>query len=335
MLERSRNGLDRGGKRGAQGGRGSRGPDDHRRRGASRGCFQVDGVACPRRQFARRRVDPRAGQRRDGGARLHLSSRRRDLARREVRGARHGHQRPVEPLLRRTGDRHRAGLSGRRLHSVSRQYRREPGSPARSHPVDARARRRRSRSRAGHRDVAERAQTPARGAAGRSGDATAAGPQGVVRRPRKQGWRAQSHRTSDQQTDTGGSPSSADWRRCSSARSVSPGIGWRSKMRKFRSRVRWSSTRQPTTRAAGRRFRSSQPPRACDRRPLFQRRGRDRARSGADGSRRFGRKRFRRDRVRRHRRGASHTSGPDHRGGEQPQSRVPRRSTPDAPACEP
>ncbi len=42
---------------------------------------------------------------------------------RQIRRPRHGHQRPVEPLLRRTGDRHRAGLPGRGLHSVSRQHR--------------------------------------------------------------------------------------------------------------------------------------------------------------------------------------------------------------------
>ena len=48
---------------------------------------------------ARCGIDPRARLGRDDGTRLHLSSRRGDLARRQIRRPRHGHQRPVEPLL--------------------------------------------------------------------------------------------------------------------------------------------------------------------------------------------------------------------------------------------
>ena len=83
----------------------------------------------------------------DDRTRLHLSPRRGDASRRQIRRPRHGHQRPLQPVLCRARDRHRAGVPGRGLHSVSRQFRRGPGPPAGGHPLDARAWRGRARAR--------------------------------------------------------------------------------------------------------------------------------------------------------------------------------------------
>ena len=79
---------------------------------------------------------------------------------------------------------------------------------------------------------------------------------------------------------------------------------------------------------------AAQPPQACDRRPLFQRRCRDRPHSRADGDRRFGRGRLRCRRFRRHRGSQAHASRPEQRRGERSRSRLARRPTPDAPSRE-
>ena len=83
------------------------GPRDDRRRRAPRRRLQVDGFARPVRQSAGRRSDARARHAGDAGARLRLPPRRREPARRLLRPRRHGHQRPDQPVLRRTGGRHR------------------------------------------------------------------------------------------------------------------------------------------------------------------------------------------------------------------------------------
>ena len=176
---------------------GSRGTRDHRRRRPPRRRLEIDRLARSRRKLPRRGDDARTRLRRDERARLHLPPRRGDLARREVRRHRHGHQRPVEPLLCRARDRHRAGVPGRRLYPLPRQHRGKPDPPAAGDPLDARAWRGWARARARDGRVGERAEAPSCGVARRPGDAPPSGPEGVLRRSGEQGGRAQGHRPSD------------------------------------------------------------------------------------------------------------------------------------------
>ena len=231
------------GRRRREGGGGARGSRDHRRRRAARRRLEIDCLAGAWRKLAGRRVDARARLRRDDGTRLHLSSRRGDLARREVRRDRHGHQRPVEPLLRRTRDRHRAGLPGRRLYPVPRQHRGESGPPAAGDPVDARARRRWAGACAGDRLVAERVEGPRRRHAGRPGDAPSSRAQGVDRLAGEQGGSAQSDSAPHSgwtQADRVRRRHDVDGRSRGTSRRLSPCSG---RGAEFRSRHRWSSRR--------------------------------------------------------------------------------------------
>ena len=125
----------------------------------------------PRRKLPRRGDDTRTRLGRDERTRLHLPPRRGDLARRQVRRHRHGHQRPLQSLLCRARDRYRAGLPGRRLYPLPRQHRGKPGPPEAGDPFDARAWRRRARARARDGRVGERAEAPSCGIARGPGDA--------------------------------------------------------------------------------------------------------------------------------------------------------------------
>ena len=243
-------------QRDTQGDGGSRGARDNRRCRPPGRRLEIDCFARSRRKLARRGDDPRARLRRNDRAWLHLSSRRGDLARRQVRRHRHGHQRPVEPLLCRARDRHRAGVPGRRLYPLSRQHRGKRGSPAAGDPLDARARGGGACARARDGHVGERAEAPSCRVARRPGDAPPSGPQGVPRRAGKQGRRAKSDRPSHRRR--------TQPRRLCRRHLVDAGPGGEARglptrpgrSRNFARPVARHRNNAPITRAAARRFRN-------------------------------------------------------------------------------
>ena len=190
-------------------GGGARGARHHRRRRPSRRRLQIHGFAGALRLQPRRREHADARLAGDERSRLHLSSRRGDPARREIARARHGHQRSLQSVLRRDGDRHRGGLPGRRFHPLHRQHGRESRPSVAGHPLDARIWRGGAGAVAGDSEFGVGVEAAVVRYAGRAGDAPAAGPARLHRRAGEPARRAQGGPASHRPRPSGASPSSA------------------------------------------------------------------------------------------------------------------------------